>query len=621
MGGDRTGSAASLLPEIFLQRVRDSGDRDAFGQRAVGGWNWSSWGETGERATAVAAALLAAGTEPGNAVAVLASSRREWIEVEMGAMLVGAVVVAIHPATTPSAALEIVRRAAVRFAFVEEPLQAEKLLPALDPAGPLARIVVLDPLSRLAGADARGRLEIDLADLVAGPGTSSIAPYADVLDLGRHEIRRGGRTAVERRLAALRPEDPATIVFNWSAAGRPLATVLTHDNLAFTTSAVPRELEVTAQDRTALFLPLAHVYPRLLVWAAMHVGFAVGFAPARGEALRAAAEMHPDFLVVVPRFLEGLRQGLQQEMDRGPFWRREGLRWALGVGRERAEARGEGRRPPLLVELQHVVADRLVHRSLRERLGGRLRFIISGGAPLDAATSRYFADVGIPVLEGYGMTEGTGLTTFSRPSRARPGTVGQAVPGVELRIADDGEILFRGRNVMRGYLDDPATTAEIKDADGWIRSGDLGALDPDGYLRITGRKKDVIVTEGGKNVSPLHLEAELRKNPLLRDVLVVGDRRPHLVALVVPDDKEINKSAVLEGIILTSRDEAPSHPAIRALLESAIADVNRGLDPFLHIRSYALVRDLDAGGKTGRARRLYLEERYREAIDSLYAKG
>jgi len=397
--------------------------------------------------------------------------------------------------------------------------------------------------------------------------------------------------------------------------------VLTHDNLAFTTSALPRELEVTAQDRTALFLPLAHVYPRLLVWAAMHVGFAVGFAPARGEALRAAAEMHPDFLVVVPRFLEGLRQGLQQEMDRGPFWRREGLSWALGVGRQRAEARSEGRRTPLFLDLQHLVADRLVHRSLRERLGGRLRFIISGGAPLDAATSRYFADVGVPVLEGYGMTEGTGLTTFTRPSRARPGTVGQAVPGVELRIADDGEILFRGRNVMHGYLDDPAATAEIRDADGWLHSGDLGALDADGYLRITGRKKDVIVTEGGKNVSPLHLEAELRKNPLLRDVLVVGDRRPHLVALVVPDDKEITKAAVLEGILLTSREEAPSHPAIRALIDSAVADANRGLDPFLHIRAYAVVRDLDAAGKTGRARRLVLEERYRDVIDSLYAKG
>jgi long-chain acyl-CoA synthetase len=218
------------------------------------------------------------------------------------------------------------------------------------------------------------------------------------------------------------------------------------------------------------------------------------------------------------------------------------------------------------------------------------------------------------------MTEGTGLATFQRPAQPRFGTVGKPLDGVELRLSPDGEILFRGRNVMHGYLDDPAATAEIRDPEGWLHSGDLGALDADGFLRITGRKKDVIVTEGGKNVSPLHIEELLREHKLLRDVLVVGDRRSHLVVLLVPDDREINKVAVLEGILLTSREEAPKHPAIRALLDAAVSEANSRLDPFLQLRAYAVVRDLDMPGKTGRERRQALVERYRDVIDRLYQR-
>ncbi|MBI5500809.1 MAG: AMP-binding protein [Deltaproteobacteria bacterium] len=607
----------SLLPEIFLQRVRDSAERDAFGQRGVGGWTWASWGETGERAMALAAALLAAGFRKGTVVAVLSTSRREWIEVEAGVLMAGGVVVPIHPGTTPAAAQDIVRRAGARWAFVEEPLQAEKLLPAMEPAGPLGRVVAFDSLSRLPGADALGRLEIALADVAAG--ASGLLSHVELLESGRHELRRGAEAVVRKCLAELSPDDPATIVFNWSAAGRPLATVLSHDNISFTTAGVPRELGVTAQDRTLLFLPLAHVYPRLVVWMAMHVGFAVGFAPARGEALRAAAEMRPDFLIVVPRFLERLRRGLEQEMDRGPFWLRGGMRWAFDIGRERNEALADGR-VPFALDLQHRVADRLFHMALRERLGGRLRFIICGGAPLDRETERYFGAVGIPVLEGYGMTEGTGLTTFQRPARPRPGTVGTPLGGMQLRLATDGEILFRGRNVMLGYLDDPDATAEIKDPDGWIRSGDLGTLDADGFLAITGRKKDIIVTEGGKNVSPLHIEQLLRGDPIVRDVLVVGDRRPHLVALVVPEEKEVSRTVLLEGILLTSREEAAAHPAIRAKLDAAVAATNARLDPFLQLRAYAVVPDLDAAGKSGRARRQALVERYKDVIARLYVR-
>lgn len=606
-----------LLPSLFLQRVKDSADRDAFGQRSPRGWEWASWGETGERAVALAAGLLAAGFVPGTRVGLLSATRREWVETEMAVLLAGGVVVPIHAATTGPAALDVVRRAGVRWAFVEEPLQAEKLLPAAGPEGPLARLVPFETLSRLSGADARGRLEIALSDLP--PCAAELLPFAELLEQGRHEVRRGAGADVDARARALRPDDPATIVFNWSAAGRPLATVLTHDNLAFTTAAIPSELEVTAADRSLLFLPLAHVYPRLLVWAAVQVGFGLGFAPARGEALRAAAEMKPDFLVVVPRFLERLRRGLMQELETDPFWTREPFHWALDVGRRYHEARARGD-VPLLLDARHRLADRLAFRALRERFGGRLRFIVSGGAPLEAETASYFEAVGLPVLEGYGMTESTGLVSFNRPSQARPGTVGRPIPDVDLRLAPDGEILVRGRNVMRGYLDDAAATGEVLDADGWLHSGDLGEQDANGFLRITGRKKDVIVTEGGKNVSPLHLENLLREQPLLADALVVGDRRGYLVALLVLDDAELRRIAARGGILLTSPEESAKHPELRARLDQTMTEVNRYLDPFLKLRAWTVVRDLDAAGAAGRARRVALEERYRTAIHRLYSR-
>ncbi|MBN1770122.1 MAG: AMP-binding protein [Deltaproteobacteria bacterium] len=606
-----------LLPSLFLQRVKDSAEREAFGQRSPRGWEWASWGETGERAVALAAGLLAAGFAPGTRVGLLSATRREWVESEMAVMLAGGVVVPIHPATTGPAALDVVRRAALRWAFVEEPLQAEKLLPAAGPDGPLGRIVPFDTLSRLTGADARGRLEIAVSDLP--PCDAELLPFADLLEQGRHEVRRGAGVEVEARAKGLRPDDPATIVFNWSAAGRPLATVLTHDNLAFTTAAIPALLEVTAQDRSLLFLPLAHVYPRLLVWAAVQVGFGLGFAPARGEALRAAAEMKPDFLVVVPRFLERLRRGLMQELEQDPLWTRRPFEWALEVGRRFHEARSRGG-APLLLDLQHRLADRLAFRALRERFGGRLRFIVSGGAPLEPETARYFEAVGLPVLEGYGMTESTGLVSSNRPSQPRPGTVGRPVPDVDLRFGPDGEILVRGRNVMHGYLDDPGATDEVLDADRWLHSGDLGALDADGCLRITGRKKDVIVTEGGKNVSPLHLENLLREQPLLADALVVGDRRAYLVALLVLDGAELRRVASRGGILLTAPEESANHPELRARLDQTMTEVNRYLDPFLKLRAWAVVGDLDAAGKTGRARREALEERYRTTIHRLYSR-
>jgi long-chain acyl-CoA synthetase len=607
----------TLLPEIFLHRVRALSDREALGERGPGGWSFETWAELGERAIAVAAALTARGLRPGDAAAIVSSTRRAWVEAEIGILLAGGVVVPIHPETPEAAAHDIARRASVRFALVEDPLQAEKLLGLLEPLGGISRLVVFDPLCRLAGADARGRIEVSLSDLAVPAGASPPEMLSSFLDLGRSEVRRGAGSAVERQASRLRAEDPATVVFNWSSAGRPMATVLTHDNLAFTTAALGNELGVTPADRTLLFLPLAHVYPRLVVWTSWHVGFSVAFTKPRGNVPADAEAVRPDFMAVVPRFLDKIRRGFLAEAAREPRWRRALVAWAFDAGRRRG-ALAEGTSPSLLLEAEHAAADRFLFRGLRARFGGRLRFLISGGAPLPVESARFFSDTGIPVVEGYGLTETTALVSFNRPERSRLGTVGHPIPSTEVRIADDGEILVRGRNVMRGFLDDPEATARMLGADGWLRSGDIGKIDPDGHLRITGRKKDVVVTDGGKNVAPGHIEEFLRAHPLVADALVIGDDRPHLIALLALDADEVRRVAAAAGLVVASVEAADRHPAIRVPLDELVSACNRRLDRFHHVRRIGLVADLDAGGRTGRDRRRILEERHRVLIDRLY---
>lgn len=612
-----------LLPDQLVRTASLRAGRDALGEKTAGGWRWRGWDEFERRAAAVGAALVSAGVRPGQRAGILARSRPEWVEAEFGAFLAGAVVVPLHPATLAERACDLARRADLKIVFAEDPLQAEKLIRAVRPDGPVVRLVVFDPLVRLAGADARGRLEVAISDVAGSAAGGSVSSFGEFVETGMQEVRRGGRDEVDRRRRALRPEDPASVVFTAGATGTMRGAVLTHDNLAFTTETLGEQLGVTSQDRTLLFLPLAHVYPRLLVWTAVRVGFAVAFTEDRRAVLRDAAEVRPDFLITVPRFLEAVRRGLAREVDAAPFWRRALFGWALGAAREREARRREGREVPMLLDAQHRLAERLVRRPLRERLGGRLRFIVSGGAPLEAATGDFFAALGIPVIEGYGMTEGTALTCFVRPGEERSGSVGRPIAGVEVRTAPDGEILFRGRNVMREYLDDPDATAETIDSDGWVRSGDLGIIEDGGFLRITGRKKDIIVTQGGKNVSPALVESLLRASELVRDAIVVGDGRPYLAALIVLETKEVAKRAVLEGIILGSPEEMGDHPAIRAMIEDVVADCNRKLESFQKVRAFRVVPELvqappEADPTATRTRRLHVERCYADLIEGIY---
>jgi long-chain acyl-CoA synthetase len=365
-------------------------------------------------------------------------------------------------------------------------------------------------------------------------------------------------------------------------------------------------------DLGVLHLPLAHVFGRLIEFAGPGIGVTIAFCPDVGGIAAALREVRPTIFPSIPRLFAKVGAAVQASFDEAGPARRRVIRAALALGRRASRFRQEGRPLPRRLALQHALADRLVFTKVKERLGGRLRVAISGGAPLPIDVAELFHALDIRLLEGYGLTEGTTVATVNRPGRYRLGTVGQAIPGVELMIAADGEILLRGESVFAGYYRNEEATRAVLLEEGWLATGDLGAFDSDGFLTITGRKKDIIVTAGGENVSPQNIEAALTASTYIADAVIVGDGRPYLVALLVPDATEVARVA-------------ETHEQRRELLERVVADVNRGRNPAEQVRRFAvLARDLSLEQReltpTLKVRRRICEEHFRDEIERLYGK-
>ena len=459
---------------------------------------------------ALAAGLAANGIDHGDRVALLARTRLEWTLVDMAVSCIGAVLVPIYPTASVDEVNHIVSHCGVSLLVAETARQLRRAAP---PEG-LATVVI----------EAEG--EGSLADLAAH---------------GRRLLSREP-DAVSRRRDRVEAGDALTYLYTSGTTGLPKACVLTHRNFtAMTESVVAMEGLVQAGDSVLLFLPLAHNFARLMQLVAIHQGVPLAYCrdfigvPAALQALR------PTLLPAVPRFYERVASQVQAEIDGGLSFRSALARRALATGQRAAALRRAGRRPGPLLRAKLALADRVVWSRVRDRFGGQLRFGVSGGAALPPAVAELFEVIGIAVLEGYGLSEATCASHFNRPGRERPGTVGPPLPGVRCRLAGDGEILLAGETIFAGYLDDAEATAAVLGDDGWLRTGDVGQIDADGYLRIIDRKKDLIVTSGGKNISPQKLEQALAAEPLVSQALVVGDGRPYLVALIAPDLADVRR--------------------------------------------------------------------------------
>jgi long-chain acyl-CoA synthetase len=579
------------LTQILAYQATRQPDKPLWRYFRAGAWREVTYGQALDRVRAVAQGLAWLGVAPGDRVAVMADNGPEWALADLGTIAAGAVTVSVYPGLPAEEAAWVVGHAGATVAFAGSPAMAEKLLAQ------------------------RGAMP-DLATIVLLAGTLD---HPDVLGLDALE-RRGpvGEGGLPGMLS--RHETPLTIIYTSGTTGVPKGAVLTHGNLIDTIAAVEAHVgDLRRFDLNLSVLPLAHVFERAAghffpLYMGNTVAYARGF-DTLGDDFQA---IRPTFVVAVPRMLEKIHARVTAQVAAAPWHRRRVFDWAMAVGERYSRAVEAGEPVHLNLAAAHVVADRLVFAPIRERLGGRLQVIVCGGAPLSGEIARFFHAMGILVCEGWGATETSAPVTINVPASFRFGSVGKPLPGVTIRRAEDGELLVRGPNVFQGYWRDEAATNEAVDAEGFFHTGDIGERDADGFWHVTDRKKELIITAGGKNVAPQKLENALKARPGIASACVVGDRRPYLVALLTIDRE------ALAAHHPPLADRPVDDPDLRAAIAAEVTDVNVRLARVEQIKDFRLL-DTDFSPESGeltytlKLKRRVIEARHAALIAAMYA--
>lgn len=610
---------------LFHARVAELGNREALLERDGDLWKSFSWNEWHRRSRAIAAALLERDVQPGENVAICSYSRREWVEADIGVLMVGARTVPVYHNLNAATVGYIIRDCKARVVFAEGPIQVGSLLDANGSGLPNTVEHVVHFSDRQTPAAKPGEpepAEIRLADIAPKNGRARLTSLDDFIAEGERALP-GRAGDLDRRMDAVAPGAVAKIVYTSGTTGDPKGALLTHGSFIAVVESVQEGIKLRPTDVTLLFLPLAHVYAQLTYHAALKVGFTIAFARSMLTAVDDAASVKPHFFTTVPRLFEKIHATALAQVDSAGGLKKRVFEWATDVGYRVSAVRQRGEALGLADQVRRQIADRLVYSKLKARLGGRIRYMISGGAPLPRHIIEFFHAADLLIIEGYGMTENASLSHYNRVDHLKFGTVGQVIPGLEVRIAEDGEILMRGPNVMLGYLDKPEATAEAIDADGWLHSGDVGFVDEEGFLTITDRKKEIIVTSGGKNVPPAPIEHALCQSKLVSQALVFGDRRKYLVALLVPDFEYAKIWARDHGISLPDGPAIIDSTELRAAVKAEVDAVNARLDPFSTVKGFALLPrefSIQDGEMTPslKLKRKVVAERYREIIADLY---
>ncbi len=568
---DATTTSGRTLPAILLERGRTQGGDVALRKKALGRWRTYTWSEYADRASRIGRALLELGIEPGDRVAVHSENRVAWLLADLGIQGIGAVTVGIYP-TSPAAEVEyLLSHSESRIVIVEDQEQLDKTLAVRERLPRLEKIVLID--------------------------TSGLRGFTDpmVVTLADLELLGEQRPVEEfsRRVAALDESDVAVIVYTSGTTGPPKGAMLTHDNLQAAARASARAFGVQAGDEVVSYLPLCHIAERLVsVINAVALGYTVNFPESPNTVPQDLAEIQPTFFLGVPRVWEKFLAGVEIRMEDASALKRANYRFWMTRGRAMSAKRLRGGSSGGIV---YFLGWLLLYRSVRRKLGlGRVREAISGAAPIAPQVLEWFWTIGVPVREGYGQTEGTAIGTLNPHGDVRIGTVGRPLTGTELRIAEDGEILLRSAGVFAGYLNNDDATRETVDDDGWLHTGDVGTLDADGYLSITDRKKDIIITAGGKNISPAEIENRLKVSPYIKEAIVIGDRRKYLSALIGIELDTVGNWAGKNGVPFTTYGDLAAKPEIFALVQAAVNEVNRDLAQVETIKRFTLLeRELD----------------------------
>ncbi len=599
----RAADAPRTLPALLFQQARRRPAATAIRRKDLGIWHRVSWGQYAERVRQVAAGLLALGLRPGENVAVLGENRPEWLYSHLGIMTAGGATCGIYPTSAPEQVEYVLRHSDARVVFVEDEEQLEKVL-AVRERTSVVRVVVWDDKG-LWGFEDPG---VVLFDKFVADGQALLAAEPARLDA---------------RIAEVSPDDTAMIIYTSGTTGPPKGAMISHGNALFMADALMDVNEVQEGDEVVSYLPLAHIYENLgSVLQHLRIGYTVSFVESLETLFANLREVSPTYFASVPRIWEKLASTIELRMQDSTLLKRTLYNLAVATSKRWVRASRTGR-PSAALSLARICLYWLVFEPLKRRIGfDRARLAVSGAAPASPELFDYFQALGIPLVEGYGMTESTGVIAFNRRARPLVGTVGEPIPGIEVKLGEEDEILTRGPHVFKGYFKDPEQTARAVDPEGWLHTGDVGAW-VEGRLKIVDRKKDIIITSGGKNIAPAYIENKLKFSPYIQDAVVIGDGRKYVVALILIDEDNVTKYAQDHRLPFATFQELTESPEVRQLIASEVAAVNRTLSQVESVKKFALLprRFYEEEGDvtpTKKVKRRNIEKRYADLVDSLY---
>jgi len=597
------GSARSLA-ELFLARVEDAPDALAFTYPSGDDFASMAWRQSQQRVFALAGALLDMGLERGDRCAILSSTRIEWVLADLAILCAGGATTTVYPASTAPECAYILGNSAARLVFVEDEVQLAKILEVQGELPNLKRVVMIE------GKSPHGT-------------EPQVMPLETFIAAGQRYIQKHP-DSVEAAARHLGPDDLATLIYTSGTTGEPKGVELTHDCWLAAAEAIDQLDIVHPSDLNYLWLPLSHSFGKLLLAAQLRVGFQSVIDGRIPQLMDNLPRLRPTFMAAAPRIFEKMYNRIIATAENAGGLRYRIFRWAVGVGRQISHLRQDGQEPSSWLQLQYRLADRLVFAQLRERFGGRFRFFVSGSAPLAREIGEFFDAAGLLIIEGYGLTESSAVGASCTLKQFRFGTVGKPHAPISARIADDGELLLKGRPIMRGYHGLPEQTREVLDADGWLRTGDIAEFDERGMLRITDRKKDLIKTSGGKYVAPQKLENKLKSScPYISNVLVHGNNRNFCSALVTLDLESLVSWRKEHGLDQLKDEALCENQSVIAMVERAVDTLNAQLSSYETIKRFAILPSdftVESGELTPslKVKRRVVEQKHRALLDSFY---
>lgn len=558
-----------------------------------------TWKDFSEEVRRVGKSLIALGLEKEDKADILSYTCFRWVLTDIGCASIGSCAVGIYQSLLAEDIQYIVNHSNAVLVFAEDEEQLRKLMKIRDEIPAVRKVIVFS-----------GEV----------PDDDWVMTYDQFLEMGVDIADE----VLDARIADVAPEDPATIVYTSGTTGIPKGAVLTHDNLTFTAQSVMGSTQILHGDENLLFLPLAHVFARTVIFSVLAAGCTTTFARSIDTIVEDFRIARPHWFASVPRIFEKVYSKVVSGAEAKGGVALKIFNWACSVGDRVSDCKLEKRPVPLVLGLQYRLATKLVFSKVQEALGGRVRWCISGAAPLNPSIAKFFHAAGVLIVEGIGMTENTSFTNLNRYENYRFGWVGQPGPGIEQKTAEDGEVLFRGRNVMKEYYRMPVETAETLTPEGWQHTGDLGEIDDENFLRITGRKKDLIITAGGKNIAPAAIEGLIATSKYIGQVCVIGDRKPYLVALITVDAENIRAFAEMQGIEQTDVAKLMTDTRIIDLIGGIVEDKNTQIASYETIKKFRLVEEFTIENglltPTLKVKRNVAMERYDAAIDGMYGE-